>query len=317
MTERLRERAFTLVELMLTVGLMALLGTISTVGYFAASRGMADSGVRQSVISLLRISQQRALIDNRPVVVFIYNQTLREEDQAGGLGDVKPAASMGAAVAVRMAGRITYAKDGMICDEFANWHEYPKAATSGRQTQMRLYRIPSSRNEGVERCRSFVSDYVAEVKKRSEYLLSFSEQVYGYPNNSPYATPQEGGSVESLSVRNAYGDVFAQADFGMPTFYGFEVKGGYTDWKVGDPYGFEIASLQLPSGYTFDKKATKSVGIDDCQVLVFNPEEVSPDSSAFNTSVSIQIKAVGTGDSSKLRNVGTAIGKNDLRDRGE
>ena len=55
--------AFTLVELLVVIGLMAMLGTISVGGYFAAVRGMADRGALQDTISLIRLAQQTCLID--------------------------------------------------------------------------------------------------------------------------------------------------------------------------------------------------------------------------------------------------------------
>ena len=49
--------AFTLVELLVVIGIMAVLATISVAGYTAATRGMADRGVIQSTVSILRIAQ--------------------------------------------------------------------------------------------------------------------------------------------------------------------------------------------------------------------------------------------------------------------
>ena len=60
------ERAFTLIELLVTMGLMALLATVSIAGYYGAVRGMTERGVRQDVISFLRMTRQRADIDQVP-----------------------------------------------------------------------------------------------------------------------------------------------------------------------------------------------------------------------------------------------------------
>ena len=55
--------AFTLVELLVVVGLMALLGTVSVTGYFAAARGMSDRAALQDSISIVRLAMQTCLID--------------------------------------------------------------------------------------------------------------------------------------------------------------------------------------------------------------------------------------------------------------
>ena len=45
-----RRAAFTLVELLVVIGIMAVLATISVAGYSAASRGMADRGVARAIM---------------------------------------------------------------------------------------------------------------------------------------------------------------------------------------------------------------------------------------------------------------------------
>ena len=50
----MRRAGFTLIELMVVIGLMALLGTISVTSYFAAVRGMSDRAAVQDTIALMQ-----------------------------------------------------------------------------------------------------------------------------------------------------------------------------------------------------------------------------------------------------------------------
>ena len=54
------KRAFTLVELLVVVGIMATMATISIGGYFAIARGMADRGAISTATSLISLAQERA-----------------------------------------------------------------------------------------------------------------------------------------------------------------------------------------------------------------------------------------------------------------
>ena len=67
-------RGFTLVELIVVIGLMGLLATISIGGYFAAARGMAARGVVQDTASLVRQAMQTCLIDQVPTAVLFLNR---------------------------------------------------------------------------------------------------------------------------------------------------------------------------------------------------------------------------------------------------
>ena len=96
--------AFTLVELLVVIGIMAVLATISVAGYTAATRGMADRGVIQSTVSILRIAQQTCEIDRVPTKVFFFNRRLSD-----GSSEDDATLYQGTAIAVKQAGRITIA----------------------------------------------------------------------------------------------------------------------------------------------------------------------------------------------------------------
>ena len=73
--------AFTLVELMVVIGLMALLGTFSVTGYFAAVRGMSDRAALDDTRSLIRLAMQTCLIDQTPTAVLFYNRYVVKVDK--------------------------------------------------------------------------------------------------------------------------------------------------------------------------------------------------------------------------------------------
>ena len=117
-TERSSTKAaFTLVELMVVVGLMALLGTVSVTGYFAAARGMADRAAKQDTIALVRLAMQVCLIDQTPTAVLFFNRQTKAENKDGATvvsGEESKASSAGAAIAIKMAGRLSYVKGDVI-----------------------------------------------------------------------------------------------------------------------------------------------------------------------------------------------------------
>lgn len=236
-------RGFTLVELLVSIGLMALLATLSTTGYYAASRGMADRGAITDVRSVIRSAMQRALVDQVPTAVLFYNQRLRTgtEDQTEVV--------VGTAVAVRMAGRISHVFNDMICDDFADLQQtYPtNRVTSSADAGMRLYRMASV-GQGYDNCRTLVESSVARKSGLSDYLVASASNI---------------------------NDV---------AYWGFKYharNNGATDWAVGDAYGAEIASVQLPHGYIFGSTTPSASSYDPVAVsgtrsLVFTPD-TNPD----------------------------------------
>ncbi len=245
---------FTLVELLVVIGLMGLLATLSIGGYNAASRGMEERGVRESVISLLRLAQQRSLIDGQPVMVLFYNQRLREE------GELEAELSVGTAVAVRMAGRISYVDGSFVCDEFSDWeNSYPEDGHTS-DPEMRLYRMQNVSGNNVDSYCSYVQPYVTRKQRRSEYMIATD------------------------SLTNSY--FFA---------WGLQVKGGATGWKVGDPYGFEIANLQLPHGYIFGSSKPTDEKARNVLTMYFAPESVSGSQYTFSGMTYPTISALRSG----------------------
>lgn len=266
MKANIQTRAFTLVELLVTMGLMAMLASIAIVGYYSAVRGMTERGAKQDVTSLVRLAQQRALVDEVPTAVFLMNQKLRNDNLDTGEAE----RIVGIAVAVRMAGRISMIKNNILIDEYSEWAtSFPSDTSSSSQRgTMRLYRMvdASSGTASDSQCYSDVDDFVTKVDLNVEELL-----MAGVQTN------------QNLFV------------------YGFKKRSGAA-WNVGDPYGFEIASVQLPAGYVFGGGTIPTVvgDVKPAKHFYFFPDKVDPleyKASSFNFN-NIEIRQFTPGSSS-------------------
>jgi prepilin-type N-terminal cleavage/methylation domain-containing protein len=261
--------AFTLVELLVVIGLMAMLATVSIGGYNAATRGMEERGSKDSVISLVRMAQQRAMIDNVPTAVFFFNQRLSTDASDDG------AFVVGKAVAVRMAGRISYVDGQFISDEFGDWEtSYPTVGASS-DPEMNLYRMRNV-NSGINSCRAQVTPYVT-AKNRAEYMISCNMNT-------------------------------------NVTVYCLEVRGGASGWRVGDPYGFEIAELQLPKNYVFGTSVPSNMEAEHIQTLLFDPQAINIyTADYFNFSpVTISSYRQGSGGGMAVKKIDT-VSTSDIR----
>ncbi|MGN0852852.1 MAG: Tfp pilus assembly protein FimT/FimU [Kiritimatiellia bacterium] len=235
-------RGFTLVELLVTIGLMALLATLATTGYYAASRGMADRGAVTDAKSIIRSAMQRALIDQVPTAVLFYNQRLRDDSS-----DDESEICVGTAVAIRMSGRFSHVFSDMLVDQFADLQQtYPTTQLSaGGDSGMRIYRMASV-DEGYEKCKTIVESSVRKKDGINEYLVA---------------------SVSNLVNVSYWG-------------FKYSSRNANANWKVGDAYASEIASLQLPHGYIFGSskptryEATTPAGT---KALIFNPLNATMD----------------------------------------
>ena len=279
-------RGFTLVELLVTMGLMALLATVSIGGYYGAVRGMTERGAKQDVVSFLRLARQRALVDQVPTAVIFMNRRLSKENLDLG----ESARVVGEAIAIRRSGRISYVDGSYLGDEFSDLEKTYPTATSGSSDNspgMRLYRMQDKNN--VEY--SVVEEYVERCPLRSQ------EQFFGLglkgnasltlPDNTTYTLPQ--------------------------SIWAFKKKSGGT-WKVGDAYGTEIASLRLPHGYVFGSTIPSEVGTtSDGITCFFNPDDATPVGVDMNFS-SVEVRAYTPAKGGQqLKKVFTVV-KSDLKD---
>ncbi len=221
----MKRNGFTLLELLVVIGLMGYMGTIAVGGYRAMRRGMEERSVLQNVSQFIRSAYQRAQIDRTPVHVYFWNETLREETTD------TPIQVVGRAVAVRRSGRFTSVSgNDLLIDEFSDLKslsgetdddDSSSSSSSGSQMGRFLYKMNGDETSSGTIPRSTISETTVKTTS-SELLLS------------------KGNSVTF-------------------TDYAYKViDAGGVSWKAGMAYGFEFADIQLPHGYLFGSTYSKS-----------------------------------------------------------
>lgn len=216
------KRAFTLVELLVVVGIMAAMATMSIGSYFAVVRGMADRGALAAATSVISLAQERARIDLAPTVVYFYNELVQNKDENKGTELVVA----GVAVAIRRAGRLTRVTGNYLGDEFADLDiTYGLSEGSGslRGDTFRLYKFDFS---GMK------------------YSSVYSEVIEDSIDNESYLVERP----QNRGFRKASGD---NEDPNEIISYAFVQKDGNVTWQVGDAYGYEFARIRLPDNYIF------------------------------------------------------------------
>ena len=232
------KRGFTLVELLVTMGIMGFLGVAATGGYHALVRGMTERGVAASASAAMRAAKGRAQIDRHRVAVFCYNKLLREPSRDG----MENGIVVGILVAVRRVGRLSGVSGKFLYDEFGDlelcFESMPKEELEKREG-VRLFKF----NDGITKMEySRVAD--------ASYLDQ-DIQVY---------LPQE--DVHTNGYAGAYYDLG-----------GSDHPAG---WKSGDGYGVAFTELQLPDGYVFGTGIPSSLGeITISDIIEFDPESTS------------------------------------------
>ena len=234
-------RGFSLIELLVVVGIMGLLGTVSMGAYRSVVRGMEERGALQNASQFLHAAFPRAMIDRQPTAVYMWNETIRSSTADDN------EIVVGRAVAVRRYGRISGVDGNYLYDEFADLNQtYPTNSTSSAKgSTMYLYKLDDL-SEGLKRCRVYDSVHRGDVQEL--YLLD----------------PTDGSEEE---VRN----LPMPSDGGRLALYGFEMVGGGVSWSVGDAYGFEFENLELPKNFIFGTSYSSDIStpVRDAGVLVF------------------------------------------------
>jgi prepilin-type N-terminal cleavage/methylation domain-containing protein len=261
-------KAFTLVELLVVVGIMGLLGTLSVGGYRAMQRGMAERGVMQNVNYFVKAAYQRAQIDRQPTVVYFWNETLREAT------DYESEIVVGKAVAVRRNGRITKIDGQFLYDEFADLNmtyqtSDEESGSSDKANSMFLYPVDRLSNlAGGSVLRSVVDGKVHEKELTPLYL----------------------SQGQNLSITD-------ESESGRIKAYAFKIfdQGGVT-WQAGMAYGFEFARIELPHNFIFGSSysTSKENPVKDIGSLVFDVGYNAGDGVSGGTmgSYSIQISSL-------------------------
>lgn len=281
------KKAFTLVELMVVIGIMGLLGTVSIGGYKAMQRGMEERGVMQNVNSLVKTAFERAQIDRAPTAIFFWNETLREENTSRD----ETIVVVGHAVAVRQQGRISLVTGSKLVDEYADLDQmFPKGDSEDE----------SSASSGGSSSRG-----------NEMYLYCLDELANG---NKPKRSV-----VSAKIVKHTFNEVFMQlgnppsdnVGSGTTETWGFEIvdKGG-ANWKVGSAYGMEFAELTLPKNYIFGSTYSSSISspVQDVDTLVFKVGVSTGSGITGGSSGNITVSSLRPGASGQLQaqKVGTS-----------
>ena len=213
------KRGFTLVELMVVLGIMTMMGALTVAGYRQMKRGMEERSVMENVNKFIRTAYQRAQIDRQPVSIYFWNETLKKRS------DENYEIVVGKAVAVRRSGRLSKVRGDYLYDEFGDLEfKDPKfyqteegsgsINSSDEALGVNLYKM-SGNSKNAENSKSIINES-SELDITTETLML-------------------GGSAE---IRQ----------------YAFKIKDSKgVSWKTGDAYGFEFDNLTLPEGYLFGK----------------------------------------------------------------
>lgn len=315
-------RAFTLIELIVVIGLMGLLATVSVGGYFAAARGMAARGVVQDTASLIRQAMQTCLIDQVPTAVLFLNRRTNTRAEGGE--------AYGTAIAIKMAGRISYvAKNGgktsqgksisgdggggaLLIDEFADWNQSYSvdASDKSEQRSVRLYRMFSGQDgvdslgKGLKSCSSLMCAWVGCKEFDQDYMIAAGSKV----DDWCAANKKEWKDVQTFSgigYRNAN-----NYRWGLP-FHPRNNGLGPNDWRIGDAYGVEIAQLDLPRNYIFGTSVPPDAELTPASspskgVLVFTPGMVRASNEyRFRSGVRVDISLLNDVEGTDKAVIGT------------
>lgn len=264
--------AFTLVELLVVIGIMAVLTTISVAGYSAASRGMADRGVIQATESILLIAKQTCELDRVPTKVLFFNQRLND-----GSKEDDSTLYQGTAIAIRQAGRISINSkqvNGLLVDEFADWNQsYPRSG-SATTPPMRFFSMKpgtdGDENADINGCSVMVRPFVKSDDLDDEYMIGTGTYMKDWCD-LPDRKTRTGSNCRVWGFEPVPGA-------GKRSF----------DWYVGDPYGVEIAQIDLPKGYIFGNKepTTDELTAASIKEVHFSPEKFEADASASSVEIS-------------------------------
>lgn len=255
------KKGFTLVELLVVVGIMGLLGTVSVGGYQQMRRGMEEKGVMQDVNTLIRAAYQRAQVDRLPTAVVFWNETLRGDNEVDGENMIV----VGHAVAIRRAGRITEVATDYLLDEFGDlelsYQTDDGDDGSGGSTDAGMYLYPL--------------DNLSEAEQSSSIRRSLVEtKVYAQERTPVYLTGTKSENVLSSSSKGSSSSGSSAAS-GQLRIYAFKVKDSNgVSWKQGMAYGMEFAHVMLPHGYFFGSGSSYSTSsanpVRESGTLVFD-----------------------------------------------
>lgn len=231
-------RGFTLLELLVVMGIMSMLGIAATGGYHAMVRGMTERGAVASASAVLRAAKERAQVDRKHIAVFCYNRLLKAPNPSAD----EPGVVAGVMTAVRRVGRISAVRGDFLYDEFGDlaitYETEEEESLLRRRKGLRLFKL-----EGAATAMRY--SVVADAT-----FVDDSQIVY---------LPSTG----------------LQTNIVTAAFYNLKRSDHEPSaWKAGDVYGFEFLDIQLPIGFVFGGSIPSEVGrIDVSRVIDFDPDQ--------------------------------------------
>ena len=103
-------RGFTLMELLVVIGIIALLSAITITGYMGASQGMAKKRGASQLASVITQARQRACMSNRRVAVVFSRNNAETQSDSGDYNTYSVCTELGA----------VYQVGGSYCDFFGD-----------------------------------------------------------------------------------------------------------------------------------------------------------------------------------------------------
>ena len=296
MTMKRQRRAFTLLELLVVIGIMGLLGAITSGGYRSMVRGMEERGAMQEANAFVRAAYERAQTDRQPTAIYFWNELLRSEDASAGHSLVV----VGRAVAVRRQGRLTRVEGSFLVDEFADLDQVFATPTADEETKggvsdqstMSLWNMDDIASGKLYRSR--VSTTVFKNRDRKAFFLG--ETVEGNAQAAAGEAGEEGDDDTNLSN-------------GIPGWAFYLQDAGNASWKQGSAYGFEFQTMTLPRNYIFgdDYPTSEGTPIKPAGVIVFKAAQISASGEASGG-----ILSGGTVNVRVLRQKGVSMQKFDI-----
>ena len=250
-------KAFTLVELLVVVGLMGLMSTIAIGSYSGITRGMRDRAALDAAKTFLEAAVQRANIDRTKVQVYLFDEVLKlDSEMSAGVG-------AGVAIAVRPIGRITLVPEsGFYCDEFADLDQVYGSLADADEEQTEQDREQSATTVRIYNLRT--KGYVSVLEGVNAYTISdydLEAEIRSEASENP-------GAADSMREWKVYG--FKRAKNGE----------GDASFSVGDQYGQEFAVTRLPPGYFFGQNvkmsSTTDLGQKQVRCLEILPTDRNP-----------------------------------------
>lgn len=220
-------RGFTLLELLAVMAIMAMLSTLAVTSYFAAIRGMARRGMSEHFINTLTQARQRACVDGARVSLIIFNQP-SGYDSDGNLDRIQPSY-----VVCRELGRITWAEEEYLFDEFADLKQ--------------LFNV-----ETVASSEDYSQDYQGGIR-----LYNLNRGCWTTVG-SRVVRPRDYGNQQHLLATATNKTKWDQHRFEDYAFRllpatGSSRSANYTPWQIGDSYGIEVTPiLNVPKTFYVD-----------------------------------------------------------------